>query len=153
MSERKYNNSDLERDLLSLLDHSGINLERAFSEKPQAIFIPKDKDRSAFYVLVTLLFNQASSKLSVVGPLVLRVASLMMETYPNYCAEGIEIMPSVFDGDRSRRIFRLSISPTGLNFIKDFKLEDLLIDKPYDGVTCGWYLDKEKYTSNPTGQP
>ena len=145
MIEKKHNNTDLKRAVLNLFSTAGFDAEEMFIEPPEAMFIPKDKSRSVFFALITLLCDKSFSKVSTIGPAVLKMADLMASEHPQYCTQGVEIMPCVLIEKKVKRIFRLSISPSALNSIGSLTTNDLLVLRPCEGVTCGWYLDKEEY--------
>lgn len=120
-------------------DHS---LVAKLIAQPSAMQIPFMKSREKFYLLTSLTFDDSSGIVVESRQMCLSALQLLVRSGIASDLAGIEVVPYVKSQGNTRRLFRLSVVKDSFDKALKLSEQDLLIDKPADGITCGWYVEK-----------
>ena len=110
--------------------------------QPSAMLIPFMKSRESFYLLASLTFDDSERIAIEAMQMCLRALKLMIQSGIATGLSGIEVVPYVKAGNQTRRLFRLSAVKGSFDRALNLQEQDLLNDKPAEGITCGWYVEK-----------
>jgi hypothetical protein len=136
-------NEHLREEIAGLLG-SDAQLASMSSLPPRAMYIPFTKDRSSFFLLVSLCLWPHMKTYNDLAYASLAALRLIIPSGLLRDLAGIEIALYIFDGEKSDRIMRLSVQSKV--FEKAFELtdNDLTKESPADGINCGWYVAKPR---------
>ena len=113
-----------------------------------AMLIPFMKIRETFYLLVSLTFVNSDHVRIEAMSRCLNALQLLIRSGIADDLPGIEIVPYTetegpMQGLRPlRRLFRLSALRASFGNALNLQEQDLLKDKPAEGITCGWHVQK-----------
>jgi hypothetical protein len=110
--------------------------------QPSAMLIPFMKSRESFYLLASLTFDDSPRIEIEARQLCLSALQLLVQSGIANNLAGIEVVPYVKANSQTRRLFRLSVLKDSFDYVLRLREQDLLNDKPAEGITCGWYVDK-----------
>lgn len=110
--------------------------------QPSAMLIPFMKSRESFYLLASLTFDDSELIAIEAMQMCLRALKLLIQSGIATSLSGIEVVPYVKTEDQTRRLFRLSAVKDSFDRALNLQEQDLLNDKPAEGITCGWYVAK-----------
>lgn len=133
----------LEQRIAYLLDHD-IPISSVVAFPPSVYRIPFMKSELDEFVIIWLhLRKDAISKLCL-ATIVLSAIGICAEVRLSESIKGIEIVPCVVGANgQSDRIFRLSVHGYAIRGALQLTPESLFRARPIEGVTCGWYWDRD----------
>jgi hypothetical protein len=110
--------------------------------QPSAMLIPFMKSRESFYLLVSLTFDDSERIALEAVQMCLRALKLLIQSGIAADLSGIEVVPYVKAENQTQRLFRLSAVKGSFDSALNLQEQDLLNDRPAEGITCGWYVQK-----------
>jgi hypothetical protein len=110
--------------------------------QPSAMLIPFMKSRESFYLLTSLTFDETPGIPVEATQMCLSALKLLVQSGIANNLAGIEVVPYVKSKNQTWRLFRLSTLKDSFAIALNLREEDLLNDKPAEGITCGWYVEK-----------
>ena len=131
----------LSAKVTAILSGDRLLNERLLTQ-PDATLIPFMKSRESFYLLVSLLFDDSNRIATEARQMCLSSLKLLVRSGIADDLSGVEIVPYIKSKDQTRRLFRLSVLKSGFNVALNLEDQDLLNEKPANGITCGWYVEK-----------
>jgi hypothetical protein len=109
---------------------------------PSAMLIPFMKSRESYYLLVSLTLGDSEQVALEAMRTCLSALQLLVRSGIASGLSGIEVVPYVSSINRTRRLFRLSALKSSFEVALNLQEQDLLSEKPAEGITCGWYVEK-----------
>lgn len=123
-----------------------VTADQLLSDKliapPSAMLIPFMKNRETFYLLVSLTFADSEQIAVEARQLCLAALKILIQSGIANGLSGIEVVPYAQSKDQRRRLFRLSVLKDSMGLALRLREQDLLADRPGEGITCGWYVEK-----------
>jgi len=106
------------------------------------MLIPFMKSRESFYLLVSLTFDESERIALEARQMSLNALRLLVQSNIANNSSGIEVVPYVKPRNQKYRLFRLSVLKSSFDIALKLQEQDLLNEKPAEGITCGWYVEK-----------
>lgn len=135
------NDQELSAKVASVLS-GNRSLSTSLSKQPSAMLIPFMKSRESFYLLASLTFDDSPRITIEARQYCLSALQLLVQSGIANNLAGIEVVPYVKSNNPTRRLFRLSVVKDSFDCALKLREKDLLNDKPAEGITCGWYVEK-----------
>lgn len=132
--------------VVALLERSEVM--GRLSQPPDVALIPFMGNRDSFYLLVSLVLNEASAPGASAIKVVEAATHAILRTHCLDELPGLEIVPCDLHNGRVRRLFRFSLQRRAFERALEPFAPDLLQEVPFEDATCGWYVAKP--TSPPT---